>query len=224
MAMIGISPGNLGALFITRWDPPDHSLIIFSNVTRQNTLWLVFTGLYCIYGGIPYITVLYCHTHQNYVTLCHQKTEKKQKATPKEYVSTSTTADIHTYFLQRSDIKFTFLQKKTHTHQRTQMSQDVNLQTIDPCADGAYYSASCEYRPTITNRSGGGVVSIHRKRMRRDKLRRIMQTSPRLEEYGGGGLGWGISGTKLWEKEDILLLKERRGKRNRKWRDNIFFR
>ena len=33
--------------------------------------------------GIPYILVLSCLTHQNEVSLCHQKTENEQTLTPK---------------------------------------------------------------------------------------------------------------------------------------------
>ena len=38
---------------------------------------------------------------------------------PNECVSTSATADIHTYFLRRSAIKFTFLLKKKHASTST---------------------------------------------------------------------------------------------------------
>ena len=57
-------------------------------------------------GGIPYILVLPYRTQQNYVTLYHQKTEKERKVMPKECISTSATADIHTFFLCGSAIKF----------------------------------------------------------------------------------------------------------------------
>ena len=41
-------------------------------------LHLLSTGrLGCISRGIPYIPVLSCHTQRNYVSLCHQKTEKE---------------------------------------------------------------------------------------------------------------------------------------------------
>ena len=67
------------------------------------------TVLGCIfwrnYGGIIYITVLSCRTQRNYVSLCHQKTEKEQKLTPKECVSTSATADLHTYFLRATVVE-----------------------------------------------------------------------------------------------------------------------
>ena len=56
-----------------------------------------------------YIPVLSCSTQRNCITLCHQKIEKERKLTPKECVSTSATADLPTYFLRRSAIKFCLL-------------------------------------------------------------------------------------------------------------------
>ena len=35
-------------------------------------------------GGITYTLLLSFHTQRNYVSLCHHKTEKLQKGTPKE--------------------------------------------------------------------------------------------------------------------------------------------
>ena len=35
------------------------------------------------FGGIPYILVLLCHTQRKFFSLCHNKTEKECKVTPK---------------------------------------------------------------------------------------------------------------------------------------------
>ena len=71
-------------------------------------------------GRIPYILVLSCCTQQNYVSLCHQKTEKEQKLRQRNVVFTNTIADLHTYFLRRSVLKFTFLLKNNkHISTRT---------------------------------------------------------------------------------------------------------
>ena len=40
----GISPENIGVLFITRYDPPGQSFIDSSNIARQKSLWLVLSG------------------------------------------------------------------------------------------------------------------------------------------------------------------------------------
>ena len=66
--------------------------------------------------------------------------EKERKVIPKECVSTSAAADLHKYFLHKSDIKFNFLlttHTHTHTHQPIITSQDDNLQIIDPDDDDA---------------------------------------------------------------------------------------
>ena len=44
MSSSGISPGNIGVMFITIYDPPGQSFIKFSNVSKQKTLWVVFTS------------------------------------------------------------------------------------------------------------------------------------------------------------------------------------
>ena len=54
---------------------------------------------------------------------------------PKECVSISATSDLHTYFLRRSAIKFSFLLKKKTTHKLSQTKQDFSL-CEDPPAKG----------------------------------------------------------------------------------------
>ena len=85
------------------------------------------------------------------------------KGTPKERVYTSATADLHTYILRMSVIKFTFLPKKTTTHQWARTKQDVNLWIIYPDA-GPYGNASCtasyDYCTAIADKNEGRVVSI----------------------------------------------------------------
>ena len=99
--------------------------------------WVTLSFLGCIFQrnsvGIPYILLLSCPTQQNYVTLCHQNTEKERQS---NFVSTRSTADLHTYFLRGSAIKFTLLLKTTTTHQLSQMTQDVCLCEVCPAKGG----------------------------------------------------------------------------------------
>ena len=44
MSRIGLSPGNIGVFFKTRYDLNGQPFINFSNVAKQKPLWLVFSG------------------------------------------------------------------------------------------------------------------------------------------------------------------------------------
>ena len=69
---------------------------------------LYFPEELCIFRYFP---VAPSGTTLSYST---RKWRKNEKGTPKECVSTSATADIHTYLLCTSAIKFTLLQEKNH--------------------------------------------------------------------------------------------------------------
>ena len=80
-----------------------------------------------------YILLLSCPTQHNYVTLCHQNTEKEYQ---RNVVSTIATYDIHTYFLYTSDIKFAFSLKNnrhtlTTTHGVKQRQQRQRAQRVE---------------------------------------------------------------------------------------------
>ena len=67
---------------------------------------------------------------------------KVKKGTPKGCVSTSATADLHTYFLLRSAKTITFLQKKT-MHQLSKFSHDVGMCEDRPAKGGGTKMGRC---------------------------------------------------------------------------------
>ena len=103
-----------------------------------------------------YIPVLTCRTQQNYVSLCHHKTEKETEVTPKEYVSTRDTADLHTHFLRKSVIKCTLLLKHNN-HASKILTYELYIPTL---YNKVSYTVSCNCCSNISDRSGSGVVSI----------------------------------------------------------------
>ena len=122
-------------------------------------------------------------------------------------------------FLRRSAIKFTFLQKKTTTNQQARTSQDVNLWIIYTESNDASSAASCDNRPIISDRSGGGVVSIQSTRKRQTAcLHHRPGTARYLRTTGSWGMGiiemevgWGGGGG----GEGALLA--------RKWRILVWY-
>ena len=92
-------------------------LIIYSMTSGE----MLYFSSWCFPGALWINSVYYgtflLYPEENF-TLCHHKTRKERKLTPKGCVSASATAGLHTYFLRRSAIKFSFF-LKNNTHAST---------------------------------------------------------------------------------------------------------